>query len=110
MPVKDKIILCCIVILCGGCATVNSINRNYTSVDYFDGVDRKEAEFIAQKQCLEERWCKGQMNISHPDVRDGYVWHVYFRSKSIPTLDHVYIVHIEKDTGKILRTEFTQEK
>ncbi|MBN3041127.1 MAG: hypothetical protein JW867_08355 [Candidatus Omnitrophica bacterium] len=51
-----------------GCATIRSINKNAFSVNFSDGVSKKEAVFLVQKDCLDNNYCRSNYVISAPKV------------------------------------------
>lgn len=86
-------------LLCG-CTTVGQVNKNYSQVDYKDGINEKEAVFIAQSYCLKDEECKGKVRISMPEIRyNDAGWEVTFASKDLTALDYTFLVNVNEKTG-----------
>ena len=75
-----KVITFFLIGLLSGCTTITQIDKNYGMIYYKDGVSEKEAVFIAQKQCLQNSVCHGNVRISTPEIRDNFdEWNIIFR-------------------------------
>jgi hypothetical protein len=90
-------------VLLSGCASFESIYKHAESVNYSDGIDEREAKYIAQKY-LFEKGIKDAF-ISHPQAEDNFLkpnqWEVKFQIKNLAQLDYYYLVIIDKKTGEI---------
>lgn len=81
------------------------------TVNYSDGIDMREAQFIAQKYCLD----KGikDVFITHPEVQqysfDSGVWEIIFQSKSLAMADSRYRILINKTTGAIEYSAYEED-
>ena len=102
---KNFLHLFLLSILCG-CTTVSQIDKNYRTVYTNDGINEKEAVFIAQKQCLKEPACSGNVRISTPEIHnDAGEWYVLFWSKELDDLNHAFSVTVDEKTGQVKKTE-----
>jgi hypothetical protein len=88
------------VVLLSGCATFESICINAKTINYCDGINEKEAKYIAQKYFLEQ----GIQDafISFPGVEECFFrrqqWRVTFQKKN---LSQLYVLFIDKATGEV---------
>lgn len=96
-----------------GCTTVDQINKNVSQVNPKDGVDEKEAVFIAQDYCLKTDECRGKVRISTPEIRyDGSngEWDVTFASKDLDALDFSFLINVDEKTGEARTQDKIHEK
>ena len=103
----NKIMICILSVLLMGCASMTSIEKNYSILDTSDGVNMKEAVVIAQKYCLDKVECNGDVRLSTPRISDqSNEWAVEFWSKNVLALDHAYVVVVDKKSGEIVEAKF----
>ena len=105
-----KLLLIIITVMFTGCASVNTVNKNYSSINFDDGVSKEEAKLIAKKSLMESksfgRYCfmdpailKWGKAYPHPNY-----WFVRFTAKNPLATDH-YIVVVDKRSGEIQYSE-----
>ena len=89
----------------GGCSTAGSVRRNYSKVDYSDGISRQEALFIAQKACFDNEQCRADCVLFTAYVyagQDFYQtdWRVVFSAKpGSLAFPAPYEMSVDKKTG-----------
>lgn len=92
-----------VLLLLGGCASVVSIYKNAESINYADGIDDREAKYIAQKYLLEK--AISDAFLTYPEIQDNMIkpdqWEVIFQKKDPTQLSYYYLFIIDKETGKI---------
>jgi len=97
------IFLFVMAMLASGCATARSIYMNASIINYSDGINEKEAKYIAQKFCLD----KGIQDvfISSPEVEEVFtnprVWEIRLQEKDLSQLNYHYTLFIDKETGEV---------
>ncbi len=105
---------------------MESIKKNYQSVNYSDGIDVSEAKFIAQSFAIKQDW-KQCYNISHPTAQtmntvrsNGHkIWQVTFSATYSENIKQASLfgllglyrgganVGIDKQTGKVVEVFLT---
>ena len=97
-----------------GCASVNTIEQDFASIDYSDGISKVEAKRIAQKFALgkkgSEKYAISAAEVdsgifaSFPEWKDK-AWVIGFPSKSLNILSgyvgRTFVVAVDKNTGNI---------
>jgi hypothetical protein len=90
-----------------GCTTLASIQSDYHSINYKDGISRQEATVISQKELLDTKQNNYYMT-SLPDVEDeNAYWRVIFSSRYWNK--YAYIVDVDKGNGEILNSFETND-
>lgn len=99
-----------IAVMLSGCAGTHAVNKNYSSINFNDGISREEAKLIAKKSLMESesfgRYCfvdpavlKWGHAYPHPNA-----WFIRFANKNPLATDH-YLVVIDKRNGVIQYSE-----
>ncbi|MBF0522508.1 MAG: hypothetical protein HQL24_05560 [Candidatus Omnitrophica bacterium] len=91
-------IICLTQILLAGCSTIQSINKNVSSIDFSDGISEKEAKIIAQKKMLDLEKKGYLLSLPEAETRKNY-WKVVF--SSLEMNKDYFIVNVKKDTGEV---------
>jgi len=102
-----RIVSLFMVLILTGCATVGSVNRNFESVNYTDGISRPEAKFIAQKYCLDHEECSTHCIISSAYVSDDNsvpgAWRVVFDTEVIDANYYRgHVISVDRETGEVI--------
>ena len=87
-----------------GCASMESIQRQYDEIKWNDGINKKEAEYIAKQYLLENPEGK-HFSMTFGGIYDeDESWKVVFPSKALNPLSPYYQkyfkVFVNKQTGK----------
>lgn len=103
---RTKIISAMVFLTFMGCATIESVNKGYSSIVFADGISKEEAKIIAQDELLLDQE-KVNFAVSLPEAEDrGTYWIVVFMNKSVTIFSSRYLtwylVKIDKQTGEIL--------
>ncbi len=99
-----------IIVLLTGCTGIKTVSKNYSKINYRDGVSRSEAKLIAKKSLMESqvvheyrfaspailKWGKA---FGHPNY-----WFIAFDSRNVLQPDK-YLVVIDKRDGEIRYSE-----
>ena len=100
-----------VVMLLTGCATAKSVDKNYSLINYKDGISITEAKLIAKKSLLESK-SLGAYQFMAPKVFDRWesyrhqnYWFVLFSPKAYQLKPSHYLVVVEKKSGKIQYAE-----
>jgi hypothetical protein len=84
-----------------GCATTESLEKNYADINREDGVNRDEAALIAKKWLVESQY-EGDFQVIAPVVTTfEQDWQVAFLYKSVNYYEKVLNVYVDKKTGDI---------
>lgn len=110
-----------ILLLSVGCATslqqkVKTVMDKYEKVNFEDGIDLDDAEIIAQralaKQNLADRYDIEKPQVVR-DVTDlpNYenYWFISFKENKFSSIEYVFMVLVEKATGKVKFADDIQE-
>ena len=89
-----------------GCVTAGSINQQYAKIKFEDGINKKEALYIAQKHCLDDEFCSKNWDISsarpyEDEARYSGKWAVSFTYKSWSISPSPCVIAVNKITGKV---------
>ena len=111
--IKQFIFIVLAIVMINGCSTINSNNYTMKSLDFSDSINKNQVISIAKEHCLSKGACYKNCNISSLKITENETWHpgqwiVSFRSKNIATLDHSYLIFIDKKTGGIIHAEYTK--
>jgi len=97
---------------------LKSVSDRYEAVVVEDGIDLEEAEAIAQKQMVKENLV-ALYNLSNPQVEKDVTelpnyqdyWFIYFDEKRPSGIPFVFMVVINKETGKVkFADDYSQDK
>ena len=104
-----------------GCTTsvqqkVKTVMDKYETVNFEDGIDLAEAETIAQR-ALAKQGLTDRYDIDHPRIaRDiselpnhEKYWFISFKESKFSSIEYVFMVLIEKETGKVKFADDIQE-
>ncbi len=99
---EKTIYLFILIILLSGCVSDRSIYMNAATINYSDGINEKEAKYIAQKYCLDNGI--RDVFVSSPEIQETFssvpAWEVRFETKNLLETDY-YTVIVDKETGKV---------
>ncbi|MBN2119550.1 MAG: hypothetical protein JW734_00665 [Candidatus Omnitrophica bacterium] len=112
---KKLVCLLIALMVFSGCATKGSISRNYAKVNPSDGIDRKEAVFIAQYKLFETD-LKDSYLVNYPRVHSRIMktsqfwgkefdtWQVSFGYKQLELLfrNQPLDIFIDKNSGEVV--------
>ena len=94
-----------VMVMLAGCATVESVDRYYSEINWKDGINRNEAALIAKKWLIESKY-EGDFQVIGP-VTTGFdhYWQVTFLYKSLNYYENVLDVYVDVLTGEVKETE-----
>jgi hypothetical protein len=105
---RKLIFIFILVVLVSGCVSARSIYMNASTINYSDGINEKEAKYIAQKFCLD----KGirDVFISFPEAEDLFTnpraWEIRLQEKDLSQLSYHYTFFIDKGSGEVTYFEY----
>ena len=98
-----------IVFMLAGCATVESLDRCYSEINWKDGINRNEAALIAKKWLIESKY-EGDFQVIGP-VSTGFehYWQISFLYKSLNYYEDVLDVYVDTLTGEVKQTDIRHQ-
>jgi hypothetical protein len=108
---KKAVYLLFITIIICGCATVSSIDNKYAKINYQDGISKREAITIAQKELIESERLKEGYDISRVRVEQNRgsesrleSWTIKFPNNRFGASlwGIYYLVTVDSNTGVII--------
>lgn len=102
------------IIFISGCDTAT--HKSFTVMNeglHSTSISKEEAAQIGREYCLANSQCYKYCSISSLTVGENERWFprqwiVSFRSKQLSTLDHSFFIHVDKDNGTIVRTDWNK--
>ena len=96
-----------LLVFLSACATSNSINKKYSTINYEDGIDKNEAIVIAQKQLLSSGYKKNYLIATYKVQKNDNNWGIafIFDPVTLPKSPHFqtwYRVYIDNISGEII--------
>jgi predicted RNA methylase len=104
-----KNILCVVLVLMlSACATMESVNLNYSQIDYSDGISKKEAKTIVRKMYIDgdipediRKNVKLSLTVATYE-KDIDTWLVTLSNGSLNVFRmYSYVVYVDAKTGEI---------
>jgi hypothetical protein len=115
---KKQLIVAWVIgaLLLSGCATIDSVNKNYQKINYSDGINTEEAKLIGKKRLINSGY-QSEYQVISPDFlidkrtkKYPDYWFVVYHPKNLGLTHSKYLVVMNKKTGDVLYSDYWECK